>query len=262
MWGEPYSIGEDIDDDLLVPADAQEIVMDVSVGTDYTLIVLSDGSAIVAGYIAEPDEYQGHFACGCTELSPGLNPQIDILEVRDLNQDLVSAPEFKKVFAGVESFEGSGRMHSVFIDVDGNVYAAGNNDKGQLCLDDVEYRIYPSQIELPGDEKAVSAAVGGEFTFILSDAGKLYGCGSNELGQLGLGPDVLETLLPDDGNGLTGVLSVSAGRDFALIRTEDGLYVMGDNTFGTLAHGGLNKHAPAFSCSLTQVILSFLTTTF
>ena len=84
------------------------------------------------------------------------------------------------------------------------------------------------------DERAESAAVGGEFTLILTSSGRVYGCGSNEFGQLGLGNGVIETDRPERLDDLSSVRSISAGRDFSLITASDGLYVMGDNTYGTL----------------------------
>ncbi|KAL7541049.1 hypothetical protein ACHAXR_011428 [Thalassiosira sp. AJA248-18] len=232
-WGAPQSIGEDFDD-FLIPENLDELILDASAGTDYTLFILSDGSAAVAGNIPEPDDYQGHFACGCQTLMQGANSILPIADVVNLNGDIESSPEWKAVFAGVESSQGSGRMHSIFIDVGGNIYSAGNNNKGQLCLGDGDSRIFPTQIDLPGNEKAVSAAVGGEFTLIFTNSGRVYGCGSNELGQTGLG-NTDETDLPQEIDGLSGsVKSLSAGRYFSLIRTDDFLYVMGDNTFGQL----------------------------
>lgn len=44
----------------------------------------------------------------------------------------------------------------------------------------------------------------------------------------------MSALLPDKGNNLDGVKSVSAGLDFALFYTRDGIYVTGANTFGQL----------------------------
>ena len=233
VWGATQSIGEE-SDGLLVPADVNELVFDVSAGTDYTLFIFTDGSAAAAGNIERPEEYQGHFACGCQNLSLGVNSIITIANVVNSNGDEVTAPKFRKVIAGVESFEGSGKMHSVFIDEDGHVYAAGNNNRGQLCLGDDESRILPTRIDLPGDERAESAAVGGEFTLILTSSGRVYGCGSNEFGQLGLGNGVIETDRPERIDDLSSVRSISAGRDFSLITASDGLYVMGDNTYGTL----------------------------
>lgn len=63
---------------------------------------------------------------------------------------------------------------------------------------------------------------------------QVFGCGSNELGQLGLGPDVEAALLPNDGNDLEDVKSVSAGMDFSLFMTKDGLFVTGANLNGQL----------------------------
>ena len=230
-WGSSLGIGEEVGD-ILVPQDVDEFVLHASAGTYYTLFILTDGSARVGGYIDVPENYPGHFGLGNAAIIRSANRLLPILEVEDLNGNLLAAPEFRLVEAGVETTEGSGLMPSIFIDVDGNVYAAGYNNKGQLCLGDTESRFFPTQIPLPIGEIAASAVVGGEFTLILTNSGKLYGCGSNELGQLGLGDDVLSVTSPDDRNGLSDVLSISAGQNFALIRTSGGLFGMGDNTFG------------------------------
>jgi hypothetical protein len=229
-WGAPESIGEDLPIDILAPLDVDELVLDVSAGSDYTLVILVDGSARVGGNIISPEDYQGHFGCGC-EVESGPNSLVPIVEVEDLNGDLIPAPEFMKVVAGPEEFEGSGyQIHSLFIDTDGNLYATGNNNKGQLCLGDEESRIFPTQIDLP--ERVVSAAAGGDFTLILTESGTIYGCGSNEDGQLGLDIDIDMTSIPIVNDAIADVRSISVGRDFSLIQADDGLYVMGDNNYG------------------------------
>ncbi len=190
----------------------------------------------MGGYIEDPNNYQGHFGLGDSGLETRQGSLSPIMEVEDLSGSIVAAPEFQMVVAGVESSDGSGMIHSVFIDVDGNVYAAGNNNMGQLCLGDTNSRALPTQIPLPDNEIAESAAVGGEFTLILTSSGKIYGCGSNELGQLGLGADVPLSTIPDGNNGLVDVISISAGQKFALIVTSEGLFGMGDNTYGELVH--------------------------
>ncbi len=230
-WGSSLGIGEDAGN-FLIPQDVDELILQASAGTYYSLFILTDGSARVGGYIEIPENYRGHFGLGNAIMTRGVNTLLPILEVEDLNGNLLAAPEFRLVKAGVETTKGSGLMHSIFIDVDGNVYTAGNNNKGQLCLGDTESRFFPTQIPLPIGEIAAYAVVGGEFTLILTDSGKLYGCGSNESGQLGLGVEVLSVTLPDDRNGLSGVLRISAGQNFALIVTSGGLFGMGDNTFG------------------------------
>ena len=247
MLGAVTSIGEEMSD-LLIPTDVDELVVDVSAGTDYTLFLLSDQTAAAAGYIADPLQYQGHFSCGCQELSLGANSVIQINNVLDLNGDLEEAPLWSNVYAGVESSEGSGRMHSVFISMDGTVYAAGNNNKGQLCVGDTESRIFPTEIALPDDERAVGAAVGGEFTLIVTARGNVYGCGSNELGQLGL-VQVSNVNRPELIVEGAGAESVSAGRYFSLVRTNDQLFVMGDNTFGKNLACHLAMGACTYMCT-------------
>lgn len=165
------------------------------------------------------------------DLTSGINALQPIESIINLDNSTVGAPKFRHAVAGVDS-NGFGEMHSVFIDLEGNVYSTGNNNKGQLCLGDVASREIPTQITLPNSEKASSVAVGGEFTLILTTTGTVYGCGSNEFGQLGLGGSVSQALLPDDGNGLSEVTSISAGLDFSFVGKAEELFVMGDNTFG------------------------------
>ncbi|KAL7527351.1 hypothetical protein ACHAWF_002144, partial [Thalassiosira exigua] len=126
--------------------------------------------------------------------------------------------------------------HSIFIDVDGNAYASGLNDVGQLCYDG-DNQDLPRQIILPDGQKAIDAAVGKQHTLILTDRDIVYGCGSNEFGQLGLG-SVNSTNIPDSGNDLKGVRGVAAGGFHSLIMTTNGLYAMGDGSFGQLCTTG------------------------
>lgn len=213
--------------------DINERVFDASAGSYYTLIILSDRSAAVAGYIENLDEYQGHFGLERQGLRVGVNQERTITNVENSMGQRVPAPEFMKVYAGAENIEGSGRMHSVFIDIDGNAYSSGNNNNGQLCLSNFESRDIPRRFFLPNNEKATSAAVGVEFTLILSDTGKVYSCGNNEFGQLGLGSDVQSRNLPSEIIGLSGVERISAGRDSSLFGiVGNRLYVTGRNNYG------------------------------
>ena len=229
--GDPAAVGEELDGVLLVPTDANEIILDGSAGSGYTLVILSDGLAAAGGVVDNLDNYQGHL--GILDVAEGVNELTAISTFTDLDGNVFAEPPIMAgVYAGVEASVDSGLIHSIFLDEDGNVFASGNNDKGQLCLGDNESRETPVQIDLP--EPAVGVAVGGDFTLILTEEGKVYGCGSNELGQLGLGSDIDSALLPNDGNDLTDVSSISAGLNFALFQTDDGLFVTGDNTYGQL----------------------------
>ena len=225
IFGRSESVGNSESDDYEVPFDVGEDVIYASAGSEYTLVILDDESAAVAGFIDNFDDYSGYFGLPQQDLSEGSNELAVIDSIVNLNGDLRSAPKFRRVQAGVKTNDGT--MHSVFIDVDGNVYAAGSNNSGQLCIGDLDDRNVPHQIDV--GEAAVSAAVGGDFTLILGASGDVYGCGSNEFGQLGLA-NVLFVDLPDSGNGLRNVRTISAGLDFSILSTEDGLAVMGSNS--------------------------------
>ena len=176
FWGARSSIGYDGNTDVEQPTDIEERVYDASAGSEYTLVILNDQSPAVAGQIDSLDSgYRGHFGISRDDLQNGVNELQRIPTFVNLDGETFNAPQMFKVYAGVESSDGSGDLHSVFIDIDGNVYASGYNNRGQLCLGDERNREFPTQIKMPNNEKAISAAVGIEFTLIVSDKNKLYG---------------------------------------------------------------------------------------
>ena len=224
VFGSSESVGNPESFDYEVPFNVEEDVIYASAGSEYTLVILDDESAAVAGFIDNILDYTGYFGVPIDDLVEGSNKLQTIESVVNLDGDLRSAPNFRRVYAGVRSDDS---LHSVLIDVDGNIYATGSNDSGQLCLGDLDDRNIPHQIDL--GEDAVSAAVGGDFTLILGASGDVYGCGDNDSGQLGLG-NIAFVEEPDSRNGLTNVRSISAGLDFSLLSTDDGLAVMGSNS--------------------------------
>ena len=83
--------------------------------------------------------------------------------------------------------EESGSMYTVLISWNGRVYATGYNNKYQLCLVDTynNAAFVDYFHKVPSISKAVSTNVGDKFTTILANDGKVYGCGSNSVGQIG-----------------------------------------------------------------------------
>ncbi|EJT48106.1 hypothetical protein A1Q1_02916 [Trichosporon asahii var. asahii CBS 2479] len=90
----------------------------------------------------------------------------------------------------------AGRSHWFLLDSKGGVWGSGNNVVGQLGLVETLERI-PGPWTRAG-EKVVQVTAGHTFSLFLTDAGKVYACGSSEHGQLG--------------NGTTGERLVKAGK--------------------------------------------------
>ena len=155
------------------------------------------GTASVGGFIESLFDYRGHFGVDPIKLSAGLNKGMSVDTVVNHLGQTVSAPPFQRAYAGAGRSADTGDMHSLWIDRSGNVYTAGNNNKGQLCLGDTTSRNIPQQVSLPGF--AVGAAVGADFSLILLENGKVFGCGSNEVGEIGLGPNISSSSVPNDG---------------------------------------------------------------
>ncbi len=233
-WGAPESFGLISDsNEVSVPLNAGDIVLDVAAGSKYSIVLLPDGSAQAGGFINSIDDYHGHLGLLNTNISPGDNPFQVISEVFDSeNNVVVSAPPFESVFAGADQISSPGSIHSLFIDTEGQVWATGSNEKGQLCVSDFDDRLIPTKIPL--SDRIVHAAIGGEHTLLLSENGVVYACGSNELGQIGLGSGVTATSEPVVIDSLSTVRSISAGLGFSLFITSDGLHVTGNNFYGQL----------------------------
>ena len=89
-----------------------------------------------------------------------------------------------------------GEGHSVLLTVDGEVYTCGDNEDGQLALqeeddenDDHFGRSDRDEFTQTPLSKVVHVATGPYQTFAITEAGELYACGNNGFGCLGLGPD-------------------------------------------------------------------------
>ena len=159
----------------------------------------------------------------------------------DAKGDKVEAPLFKRVFAGNGVPADSGGMHAVLISEDGKVYTTGINNKYQLCLGkkfDYEDKDYDGFVDLfhevPGMSNAKTAAVGDEFTLILTDDNEVYGCGSNEVGQIGQGVDVEYSQGPVQIDGLGNINDMAVGLRFAIfLDSKKGkLWATGSNLYG------------------------------
>ena len=208
--------------DVTVPLNVGGGVVFATAGSKYSIILLTDGSALSSGFVQSLDEYQGHLGLERNLVVEGVNelqPISSVFDPSNLDPNnstaaIVTAPRFSQVFGGVENVPGSGTIHTILLDEDGNAWATGSNDAGQLCFEDSVDRMIPEQIPLDG-QRVIDVAIGGEHTLLLLEDGSVKTCGSNASGQLSV-PLTTST-----------VLSVSSGRSHSLFRTSDGIYFSG-----------------------------------
>lgn len=118
--------------------------------------------------------------------------------------------------------------------VDGQVFAWGQNDRGQLGLG--HRSTVPSPQSNP-NVRAIAIAAGDFHAALLDSRGAMYAWGSNEFGQLGFGtPGDGDRLVPTF-NGMI-VDEVDLGASFSLVRKGQQVFAVGDNRVSQLGNGG------------------------
>ena len=85
-----------------------------------------------------------------------------------------------------------GAAHSLFIDIDNNLYACGDNGYGQLCQNNKKIPngklCYPIILNNLPFGKVLKAKTGDAHVIIINDKNELWGWGHCEFGQLGFYP--------------------------------------------------------------------------
>lgn len=143
--------------------------------------------------------------------------------------------------AGVTASEiACGYYHSLALGSDGNVYAWGENNNGQLGDGSTTNSDLPVKVDLPAGFTPVAVYAGWYYSFALGTDGTLYAWGGNLQGQLGLGNTTsqstpVEVPFP---SGVTKWTAVYGGIYFTAMRGNDGnLYASGYNDYGELGDG-------------------------
>jgi len=188
----------------------------VSCGTNYTLILLSDGSIKSTG---QNDN-------GQLGLSNGKYSKLTYLNV-----------EVKFISNGV--------VHIAVIKSDGSLWTKGNNYFGQLGTGDEINRSVFIKVYEPSTNSGVtcvSVSCGVHYTQMLLSDGSLWATGRNYFGQLGTGDNISVTSFtkvydPSNNSGIT-CIAVSCGEEHTQIVLSDGsLRATGINERGRLGTG-------------------------
>jgi alpha-tubulin suppressor-like RCC1 family protein len=212
-------------------------------------LIEGDGTAQAAGFIESGSGYKGHLGLGPVKigcqgrdiesvLCEGKNNPHPVTTVVNADGEKVDAPPFQHVYAGVGVQSDSGAMHALLISEDGKAYLSGDNNKGQLCLGNLDPVDYFHEVK--GIDNVVSGAVGEDFTLLVTESGQVYGCGSNEVGQLGEGPGLKQSESPIEIKGeqreVYGITDVATGLGFAIYLNGDTgeVWGSGSNIYGQL----------------------------
>ena len=138
----------------------------------------------------------------------------------------------------IEDFENivaisTGSSHSLCLDSDGKVWSFGSNKYGQLGLGDNKNRLKPARIEdLPTIQK-ISTARRENYTMMLDHDGKVWVCGNNYFGRLGLGNQVNRNK-PTQIKNLPNIIEINAGCHSMMLDENGEVWTFGSNLFGEL----------------------------
>ncbi|WP_339346661.1 InlB B-repeat-containing protein [Bifidobacterium apis] len=213
--------------------------LQVSAGYLHSLAVGSDGNVYAWGY-----NYYGQLGDGTstTRYTP----------VRVKMPDRNTYPDLPEDFTYLQV--SAGYRHSLALGSDGNVYAWGNNDYGQLGDGTTTNRYTPVRVktpnrntypDLPKDFTYLQVSAGWQHSLAVGSDGNTYAWGSNGYGQLGnnSGSSTVPTHVRDPANptdkskGLKAT-QVSAGDSHSLALGSDGnAYAWGNNDNGQLGNG-------------------------
>ena len=191
-------------------------VKQVTCGSNHIFIIKNDGSLWSCGY-----NYYGQLGLGddterttFTQVTTNIN--------NDVNQ------------------VACGLYHTYIIKNDGSVWSCGNNNDGQLGLNDNNTRTTFTQVttNINNDVKQISC--GTYHAFILKNDGSVWSCGYNTYGQLGLNDNNTRTTFTQVTTNINNdVKQISCGNNHTVILKNDGssLWSCGLNDYGQLGLG-------------------------
>lgn len=203
--------------------------MALAVGHDFSLVVTENGNIYSFGR---------HFI-DQGQLGNGDNADVAASHIVPilLDKDLVFDEHAVEMVS-------AGDYHSACVTADGSVWTWGSNRNWQLGLGHCIEKTSPQRIRrnLFGDSRALMVACGNEFSMVLTTAGRVWTCGENNVGQLGLHDLVWRHVLVEINpatfdNRPIGMITAGFHHCLALGRDDGMLWTWGWNGFGELALG-------------------------
>ncbi|XP_046960872.1 X-linked retinitis pigmentosa GTPase regulator-like [Vanessa cardui] len=127
-------------------------------------------------------------------------------------------------------FVACGRAHTIFVTDSNTIYSVGCNDEGQLGTGDMEHHSVPQSVNLDIDQPIKQVSAGSNHTALLTDDGRVFVCGSNSEGQLGLGEDARSCVSFTELKFMEKIAFVECGYYHTVFITAKGaVFITGDN---------------------------------
>ena len=132
--------------------------------------------------------------------------------------------------------------HTIVLTIDGEVFAFGANNDGELGVGDTETKCTPTKVEIPNPVRLISTGV--YHSMFVDIEGKLYTTGYNSYGQLGI--DSTKKAINPTHVDISGeVRVISKGGYHTIAKTSDDIiYGFGNNTDNQL---GFFNQSPVLS---------------
>ena len=204
----------------------------VSAGANHSLALGSDGNAYAWGW-----NYYG-------QLGDGTSGSYRYTPVRVKTPDRNTYPDLPKDFTYVQV--SAGDSYSLALGSDGNAYAWGYNNYGQLGNGYVSYRTIPVKVSKPAntptDFTYLQVSAGHQHSLAVGSDGNAYACGDNSPGSVGDGTTTnratpVKVRKPADTPTDFTYLQVNAGWGHSLALGSDGkTYAWGLNWYGQLGN--------------------------
>lgn len=153
--------------------------------------------------------------------------------------------------------------HCAAITKEGKLYSWGRNETGQLGLGNTDRQDIPQLVETLEDHNIVAVSCGRRHTLFLTDEGKVFACGENKMGQLGLGNQSEQVLLPTQIQ-YSGapIRRIACGGEFSVISDINGnVYSFGCPEYGQLGHNTDGKYfvksnKVEFQCEMSPRVIT------
>jgi len=187
-------------------------------GYSFTVILFDDGTIYGCGYNSNGQLGNGNTISPQTTLGP-------------MTLTNISAKPVNIACGG---------LHTIVLFSDGTIYGCGNNLFGQLGNGNATTQTTLGSMTLTDiSAKPINITCGWYYTIILFNDGTIYGCGTNNYGQLGNGnttdqSTLVQMTLPV---GKTPI-NIACGSYYTIILFNDGtVYGCGYNNYGQLGNG-------------------------